>query len=204
MKKKYIIRIILEIISLPAVLLYPKSAKDVFLSMPESTFLYLNSFSRTNLMNLYDAYHSQSIVTNVFGDTVTLKTLTMNYLLLKIKNASFQLIILPILNKTRIYCTIYTICESACDSYIEFYSTSWKRIKKYTTNISVKKECCTNENLDFITFITLFTQLEYNPNFFLLQQFYNTPDLTVKNQKKIQLFIKKQVKIYKWNGFQFE
>lgn len=205
---KYRWKIVLALVSSATILSLhsnPQSAKDVFLSMPESTFLYLTSFNRMNLLNSYSINPMQASILNAFGDTITLKNLTKNYLLLKIQNASLQLIILPMINKSKIYCIIYTICELACDSFIEFYSVSWEQLQ---TNLFIKpiiKSYFIDENFNNTSLDISFIQFIYNPKTLLLQQIYNVTNLSlgIEDQQQKQNFLKKNTKTYKWNGFQF-
>ncbi|BAG83417.1 MAG: hypothetical protein Pg6B_06880 [Candidatus Azobacteroides pseudotrichonymphae] len=205
MKKKYIRKILLGIISLlTTVSLHSETVKDVFLSMPESMLLSLNSSNRKDLVDLYDA-HTQSVILNAFKDTVILENLTKNYLLLKMNNYSLQLIVLPMINDSKLYCIIHTICNSVCDSRIEFYSISWKQLQASLFITPVAEPYFIDRNSDNITLDISFIQFTYDPETLLLQQFYNTPEcMSVENRQKIQPFIRKKVKTYKWNGIRFE
>lgn len=186
--------------------LQAETAKDAFLSMPESILLYLNSSNRIDLIDLYDT-HLKSVVFNTFGDTVTLENLTTDYLLLKMKNSSLQLIVLPTINNSKLYCVIHTICSSMCDSHIEFYSVLWEQLQANLFTTPLTKSYFIGEDPNNITLDVPFVQFIYDPETLLLQQFYNIPEyVSVKNRQKMQPFIKnkKRVKVYKWNGIQFE
>jgi len=206
MKKKYIWKTVFGIIGLLSAMLPLKAetAKDAFLSMPESMFLYLNSSNRIDLIDLYDT-HLHPVVLNTFGDTVTLKNLTTDYLLLKMKNSSLQLIVLPMKNNSKLYCVIHTICGSVCDSYIEFYSASWEQLQVGLFITPVTRSYFIDENLDNVTLDVSFMQFIYDPVTLSLQQFYNISEyMSIKDKQKIQSSVKEKVKMYKWNGIRFE
>jgi len=183
--------------------LHAQTAQEAFLSLPESMLIDLNVNARKDLVDLYQA-SQEAVVENLLGDSVSIEKMTPDYLLLKAGNGNLQIIVLQMVNDSKLYCLIQTVCAPVCDSRIEFYSVSWKQLDTYTFITPFPQT-------DFIRTIDnsplpdrVFMQYIYLPETSSLQQICNTPQsLSTEDQKTIQVLLKENVKEFKWNGFRF-
>lgn len=187
-----------------AVSLNAQTAKEAFLSMPESLLPDMNLYARMDLVDLYNA-NQEAVITNSFNDTLALENLTTDYLLLKTGKGSLQIIALQMINESQLYCLIHTVCGQVCDSRIDFYSVSWNHLNSDTFIIPATKTEFIDENPACPALNISLMQWVYDPETAILQQTYNTPDyLSSEDQNAIRPYIKKKAKDYQWNGIRFE
>jgi hypothetical protein len=186
-----------------ALSLNAQTAKEAFLSMPESLSPDMNLYARMDLVDLYNA-GQQAVIANSFNDTIALETLTTDYLCLKTGKGSLQIIALQMINESQLYCLIHTVCGPVCDSRMDFYSVSWNRLNSDTFITPATKTGFIDENPDCPALDISLMQWVYNPETATLQQRYNTPDyLSLEDQNTIHPYIKQEIKEYKWNGIRF-
>ena len=70
-------------------------------------------------------------VKNRFGQPTELKKLTDDYLYLQTTSkSSMEMKLLPLNDSVKIVCMVNTVCASACDSEIRFFSTQWQELPK--------------------------------------------------------------------------
>jgi hypothetical protein len=198
-------KIILLAISLSLVFsLNSQTAKEVFLSMPENMLPDLSVSARMDLMDLYEADRT-AIVINSLDDTLSLETLTADYLFLNTGKGSLQIVVLPMINESQLYCFIQTVCGSVCDSRIEFYSPSWKKLNADAFITPAPQTWFIRTNEDFPALTVSFMQWSYDPESSTLQQINRTPEyLSKEDRKMIQSYIEAAVKKYQWTGVRFE
>ncbi|MCL1938368.1 MAG: DUF3256 family protein [Candidatus Azobacteroides sp.] len=183
--------------------LQAQTSEEAFISLPESMAIELNVDARRDLVDLYQAGR-KAIVENLLEDSVSIENMTPDYLLLKTGNDNMQIIILQMINESKLYCLIQTVCAPACDSRIEFYSVSWKQLDTNTFITPFPQSDFINANENSSLPDMVFMQYIYSPETSSLQQIDNTfQNLSIEDQKAIQALIKKKVKEYKWNGFRF-
>ena len=197
-------KILILSISLLAIFgLHAQTAQEAFISMPESILMHLNVNARKDLVDLYQA-KQKAALTNLLEDTVVLESMTPDYLLLNTGNGNMQIIVLQMVNESKLYCLIQTVCAPVCDSRIEFYSVSWKQLNTSTFITPFPQTDFINTDENFPLPVKVFMQYVYQPETSALKQIYNTPQsLSIEDQKTAQAFLKEKVKEFKWNGFQF-
>jgi hypothetical protein len=105
-----------------------QTAKDALIALPENLLAEVSASARMDLVDLYNAGLPAAVLDS-FGDTICLENLTPDYLRLKSANSALQLIVLQMINDSKLYCLITTVCGPDCDSRIEFYSPSWNRLQ---------------------------------------------------------------------------
>ncbi|GHS96164.1 hypothetical protein FACS189421_00740 [Bacteroidia bacterium] len=187
-----------------AVSLNAQTAKEAFLSMPESLLPDMNLYARMDLVDLYNA-GQQAVIANSFNDTIALEKLTSDYLFLKTGKGSLQIMALQMINESWLYCLIHTVCGPVCDSRMDFYSISWNHLNSDTFITPATKTDFINENPDCPALNISLMQWVYDPETATLQQRYNTPDyLSLEDQNTIRPFIKERMREYRWNGIRFE
>lgn len=102
---------------------YGQTIADVFKTMPIGL---LPGFSENNkVMLLVDT--GKTVIPYALGE---IEKLQYNRDYLKIKTSDIgttQIKLLPITPDSTIVCVIKTVCGSACDSHIAFYTTAWEK-----------------------------------------------------------------------------
>ncbi|MDR0864127.1 MAG: DUF3256 family protein [Candidatus Symbiothrix sp.] len=197
--------IIVLVVSLGiAISLNAQTAKEFFVLMPDEMLLDLNRSGKMDLVDLYEAGREAAIV-NKLGDTLLLEKLTPDYLLLNTGKSSLQIVVLSMLNESQLYCFIQTACGPVCDSRVEFYSPSWKKLNAEAFITPAPPAWFIQANADFAAPAVSFMQWLYDPDTSTLQQINRTPDyLSEEDRRMIQPYITKESRDYHWNGIRFE
>lgn len=105
---------------------FTKTIEDIYINMPDSLNPTLSKQNRLELLEYYKAGQKDSI-RNRFGNKAIVINLDSINNLLTIKNtpvSTFQLKIFVVNTKPTIG-IISTVCSSICQSYVQFYDTSW-------------------------------------------------------------------------------
>jgi len=190
-----------------------QTAEKLFISMPESMVLTLTELNRTELVELYKG-GLPATVENQLGDSCRLIRMTDDYLQMQEGTSSMEIIVLPMVNDSKIICLIRTVCAPICDSNLSFYTVNWKQLNtnlfitpagkeqfiKNGVNINVQE----TQNALIPLDISLM-QYRYNPDTHELQQYYNTPQyLNADDRKKATPFLKDTPVRFKWDQIRFE
>jgi hypothetical protein len=190
-----------------------QTAGELFVRLPESALLPLTVSDRLDLIDLYKA-GGKSTVKNSFGDSCSILRMTDEYLQIQTGKNTMELFILPMINDSKIVGLIQTVCAPVCDSYLEFYTTSWKKLAtsvfitfagKYDfLKDGIRPEDEKVRNALIPLDISLM-QLHYEPENRELQQRYSTPDYLSKiDRDRVIPYIKDTPKLFKWNLTRFE
>ncbi|MCC8146104.1 MAG: DUF3256 family protein [Bacteroidales bacterium] len=181
-----------------------RNAREAFLSMPTTMSADLSMENRTDLIESYEA-NAEASVQNGFQEDIIIENLTEDYILINQGNSTLQIIVLPMVNESQLYCLIHTVCGPICDSRIEFYSLSWKKLEKETF-ISITPQSWYIQNPEKFPELSLsFMQFEYDVEKRVLKQINNSTEyLSMEDQKKIKPYIEHTVREYKWNGMKFQ
>jgi hypothetical protein len=185
--------------------LQAQTAREAFTSMPESMLPDLSLYSRMDLVDLYTA-GQPAVVVNSFNDTITLENLTQDYLLLKTGDKNtLQIITLPMINESKLYALIHTVCAPVCDSRMEFYSVSWNPLNASAFIQPAKPVEFMEENRNLPALDISLMQLDYDSQTLTLTQTFNTPQyISMEDENRIRPFIKAKTKACQWNGIRFE
>ena len=109
-----------------AISTFAQDMKVVFVSMPDSILPLLTKVNKEDCVDFL-ACDMKAEVKNRFGRTTELKVLTDEYLFLQTTpNSSMELRLFPVNDSTKVICMVKTVCASACDSEIHFYTSDWK------------------------------------------------------------------------------
>ncbi|MDD2799711.1 MAG: DUF3256 family protein [Bacteroidales bacterium] len=122
-----------------------------FTAMPGDMLPYLSENNRKDLIDLYKSGKTPK-VENLLKGTSQLKVLKEDFISIQLsESSSAELKLLPTSDSTKIITFIKTVCGKACDSKIEFFTTSWKSINSSdilpTISISDFIKNPTNEDL---------------------------------------------------------
>lgn len=113
---------------LPLHLSAQKQARELFNSMPDSVLPYLTSVNRADCIDFLDS-KMKAKVTNRFGQETEMTDLAADYIKLQLSpESTWQMKLLPVNDSTQVVCVVRTVCATACDSEVSFYSTDWQRL----------------------------------------------------------------------------
>ncbi|EKX99728.1 hypothetical protein HMPREF9151_01564 [Hoylesella saccharolytica F0055] len=108
--------------------LYAKDIRTVWMSIPSSVIPYLDKNQRQELLDLIDM-KTKAAVTNLFGDTCKIDTLTNTYLSATLSHSStLQLKLLPRETGDTIFCMIRSFSGPSIDSQLSFYTLDWAQL----------------------------------------------------------------------------
>jgi hypothetical protein len=190
-----------------------QTISELFVKLPQSAFLPLTVSDRLDLIDLYKS-GEKATVKNQLEDSCSILRLTDDYLQIQISKNTLELFILPMINDSKIIGLIQTVCAPVCDSYIEFYTTAWKKlaapafISLAGKNDFLKDSAHVDREEVKNALIPLdisFMQLHYDPEKQELQQYYTTPEyLSEPDRAKVKPYLKETPKLFKWNLIRFE
>ena len=192
---------------------FAQDMKSVFISMPDSIAPLLTKVNKEDCVDFL-AYDMKAEVKNRFGGVTELKVLTDDYLFLQTTaNSSMEMKLLPINDSTKVVCMIKTVCSSACDSEVHFYSSDWKQ-KLMTTDYLSKPE----GDMFFLPVDSSdeeYALIRKEANVHLLKAslskedvsltfIYTTPDyLNKENKEKLEPYLRKEPVVLKWQEGKF-
>jgi hypothetical protein len=107
--------------------IHAQTVREVFVSALSPELLLLSTNNRLDLLDLYEN-GKDAAVKNVFGDEVSLKRLTDDYLQIQSGNSTTELFLLTMINDSHLIGLIQTVCAPACDSYLEFHFDPEKQL----------------------------------------------------------------------------
>jgi len=211
MKPKIVFTIFLLTIAVR--LVQAQTAGELFVKLPESAFLTLTVSERVDLIDMYKA-GKKAIVKNRLDDSCSILRLTDDYLQIQTGENTMELFLLPMINDSKIVGMIQTACAPACDSYLEFYTTEWKKLAAsffitFADTYDFLKEGIRPEEDHvknaLIPLDISLMKLHYEPDKQELQQYYTTPDyLSETDRAKVKPYLIETPKQFKWNLTRFE
>ena len=192
---------------------FAQDMKSVFVSMPDSIAPLLTKVNKEDCVDFL-AYNMKAEVKNRFGGATELKVLTDDYLFLQTTaNSSMEMKLLPINDSTKVVCVIKTVCSSACDSEVHFYSSDWKQ-KLITTDYLSKPE----GDMFFLPVDSSdeeYALIRKEANVHLMKAslskedvsltfIYTTTDyLNKENKEKLEPYLRKEPVVLKWQEGKF-
>ena len=103
-----------------------QSLRELFVKMHVRLLPLLKGNDRLDLIDLYDANYSTSIINSLDGKS-RLKVLTKDYLQLSVTaSSSMQMKMLPTQDGDTLLCVVNTVAAEASDSRIRFYGKDWQ------------------------------------------------------------------------------
>jgi hypothetical protein len=190
-----------------------QTASELFLSMPAEKFLALSETNRLDMVDLYSAGQKAETL-NQLEDSCEILSLSDIYLEIKTGNHKMELFLLPLVNDSKIVCLIQTVCAPVCDSYVEFYTTTWKRLNEDLFISPAGLSWFLKEGLDpedqkvknaLIPLDISLMQFHFDPEKQELLQYYTTPEYVDRyDREKAEVYLKGIPRIFKWNQTRFE
>ena len=190
-----------------------QTAEKLFISIPESMLLTLSETNRMELVELYKGGLTAA-VENQMGDSCFLTRMTDDYLQIQEGKSSLEIIVLPMVNDSKVIGLIRTVCAPLCDSNLAFYTVNWKPLNTglFITPAGKNRFIKAGVNLDeqevrnaLIPLDISLMQFHYNPDTHELLQYYNTPQyLSIEDREKATPYLKNMPVVFKWNQTRFE
>jgi len=190
-----------------------QTASDLFGSLPDPALFSLSVSDRLDLIDLYKAGQTPT-VKNRFDDSCSIVRMTDDYLQIQTGKNTMELFLLPMINDTKIAGLIQTVCAPVCDSKLEFYTTSWKKLSASVFITFANKYDFLKEGINpddekvknaLIPLDISLMQLHYDPDKQVLLQYYTTPDYLSKDDKaNVTPYLTDAPKQFKWNQMRFE
>ena len=104
-----------------------QNMKSVFVSMPDSIAPLLTQTNKEDCIDFLDS-NMKAVVKNRFGNEAEMKALTENYVLMQTSPVgTLEMKLLPVNDSTNVVCMVKTVCASACDSEVHFYTSDWSK-----------------------------------------------------------------------------
>ena len=186
--------------------------KSLFVALPDSLSPLLTEVNRADFGDFL-ASNMKAQVKNRFGNTSEMLKLTDDYLYLQTTSkSSMEMKLLPLNDSVKIVCMVNTVCASACDSEIRFFSTQWQELPKqdYMKLPSVAAFYLPVDSLkeDFLLLREKadmeLLKATLSPDSAVLSIAYTTPDYLAKSEReKLTVYIKKEPIVYEWVGGRF-
>jgi hypothetical protein len=180
--------------------------------MPEFLSLTLTETNRLELVELYKG-GLPAAVENLMGDSCFLTRMTDDYLHIREGESSLEIIVLSMINDSKVICLIRTVCAPLCDSYLEFYTVNWKKLNNnvFITPAEKTQFIKAGVNPDeqkvrnaLVPLDISLMQFRYDPDSRELLQYYNTPQyLSVDDREKVAPYLKETPVVFKWNQVRF-
>ena len=119
-------KLFLILLSFCALSATAQNMKTVFIAIPDSIVPLLTLVNKEDCVDFLDS-NMKAEVTTRFGGTAEMKVLTEDYVFLQTTPSStLEMKLLPVNDSTKVVCMVKTVCASACDSEIHFYTSDWK------------------------------------------------------------------------------
>lgn len=204
---------ILLLLSCPLFPAPAQTAEKLFASLPESMSLTWTETNRLELIELYKAGLTAT-VENQLGDSCFLACMTGDYLQIREGKSSLEIIVLPMVNDSKVVCLIHTVCAPLCDSHLAFYTVNWKKLDNGVFITPAGQARFIRDGIDIdgqnarnalIPLDISLMQFRYDPDRRELLQYYNTPQyLSFDDREKAAPYLKDEPVVFKWNRTRFE
>lgn len=106
--------------------LHAQQVRESFINMPDSLSALLTKVNREDFIDFLDS-NMKAEVNNRLGGKTEMTKLTNDFIEVKMSSEStFQMKVLTASDGSQVICTVSTVCGSACDSHLNFYTTDWQ------------------------------------------------------------------------------
>ena len=119
--------ILLMLLSCMALSMAAQDMKSVFISMPDSITPFLTKVNKEDCVDFLDSNMKAEVSTRL-GGTAEMKVLTDDYVWMQTTpTSSLEMRLFPVNDSVKVVCMVKTVCASACDSHIRFYTSDWSK-----------------------------------------------------------------------------
>jgi hypothetical protein len=106
---------------------WAQNMKSVFVLMPDSIAPLFTKVNKEDCIDFLDS-GMKAVVTNRFGKKSEMKVLSDDYVLVQsTESSTLEMKLLPLNDSIKVVCMVKTVCASACDSEIHFYTSDWNK-----------------------------------------------------------------------------
>lgn len=209
--RKSILIILLVYLAIPV---SAQNMKSVFVSMPDSITPLLTKVNREDCIDFL-ASGMKAEVTNRLGGKTEMKILTDDYAFVQVTpNSTLDMKLLPVNDSTKVICVVKTVCSSACNSAIKFYTSDWSEELDAGTFLRLpdpdafflpcdtlsEEGILTRKKADMHMMKASLSKDEASLTFV-----YTTPDyLNKADKEKLLLHVRKEPVVLRWKNQQFE
>ncbi len=188
-----------------------QEAKDCFINMPDSLSPLLTYVNRADCVDFLES-SMRAEVTNRFGKRSEMTRLTTDYIRMQMTSeTAWEMKLLPVDSVTRIICTVSTVCASACDSEIRFYTSDWQELSatRYLSSLPVIEDFLADSlarenNMELLSKVDmLLMKAELSPDDAALIFTCTTPDYREKEGAEQLAPLLNKVVTYRWSGGEF-
>ena len=190
-----------------------QNMKSVFIAMPDSITPLLTKVNKEDCVDFLDS-NMKAEVKNRFDGTAEMKVLTEDYVLVQTSEVgTLEMKLLPVNDSTKVVCMVKTVCASACDSEIRFYTSDWKQEldkKGYLQwpdagTFFLPKDSLSEEDVlirqKADMHLMKASLSKDNPT---LAFIYTTPDyLNLEDKEKLKLHLRKEPVVLEWKDGKF-
>ena len=208
--KKNILLVFLCFFALSA---FAQNMKSVFVAMPDSITPLLTKVNKEDCIDFLDS-NMKAEVKNRFDGTAEMKVVTEDYTLVQTSEVgTLEMKLLPVNDSTKVICMVKTVCATACDSEIRFYTSDWKEeldaqafFKKpkegdfFLPNDSVTDESVLiRKKADMLLMKASLSKDDVSLTFI-----YTTPDyLNEEDREKLLPYLRKEPVVLQWQEGKF-
>ena len=208
--KKNILLVFLCFFALSA---FAQNMKSVFVAMPDSITPLLTKVNKEDCIDFLDS-NMKAEVKNRFDGTAEMKVVTEDYTLVQTSEVgTLEMKLLPVNDSTKVICMVKTVCATACDSEIRFYTSDWKEeldaqafFKKpkegdfFLPNDSVTDESILiRKKADMLLMKASLSKDDASLTFL-----YTTPDyLNEEDREKLLPYLRKEPVVLQWQEGKF-
>lgn len=188
--------------------------KTVFLSMPDSITPLLTKVNKEDCIDFL-ASDMKAEVKNRFGNVSEMKKLTDDYVLIQMTSQStLEMKLLPLNDSVKVVCMVKTVCASACNSEVHFFSSDWKQELSQKALLQIPKaeeffltpdsivpeymEARKKADMDLM-------KASLSADNASLSIWYTTPDyLNKEDREKLLPYLRKEPMILQWESGRFK
>lgn len=121
--------ILIALVFLTQIAIQAQTISSILKSVPDAVLFGVEASEIDQL--LVEGLDSTVVVENELYRGLKRKNLSDDFISLHTSDSAFlQIRLLPLVNDSKIICVVKTVCASACDSHISFYTPTWKPISK--------------------------------------------------------------------------
>lgn len=188
--------------------------KTVFLSMPDFITPLLTKVNKEDCIDFL-ASDMKAEVKNRFGNVSEMKKLTDDYVLIQMTSQStLEMKLLPLNDSVKVVCMVKTVCASACNSEVHFFSSDWKQELSQKALLQIPKAEEFFLTPDSIVPEYMEARKKADMNLMKaslsadnasLSIWYTTPDyLNKEDREKLLPYLRKEPMILQWESGRFK
>ena len=192
---------------------FAQDMKTVFIAMPDSITPLLTKVNKEDCVDFLDS-NMKAEVKNRFDGTAEMKVLTEDYTLVQTSEiGTLEMKLLPVNDSTKVICLVKTVCASACDSDVRFYTSDWSKeldaasfLQKPSADIFfLPNDTLSEEGILIRKKADMsLMKVSLSKDDASLSYLYTTPDyLNQEDKEKLLLHLRKEPLVLQWKDGKF-